>query len=165
MAHITVRRYAASLAGAIVLLLQISPVLAAGQPDHARPVEITFTKWVTTAPLLAGFTGGDVVGIFAGEVLESQVTMDLRIVKLEAVYEVRDSNRSFTALIRGGRTNNPGAALLEGVILSGWRTGAKVQVEFQVVLPPSPTESGCLGAPAGIRCFQGTIRVGRVPRN
>ena len=38
----------------------------------------------------------------------------------------------FTALIRGG-TNSGGraSALLDGVILAGWRTGARVQVELQ----------------------------------
>jgi hypothetical protein len=41
--------------------------------------------------------------------------------------------------------------LLEGVILDGWRTGARVQVEFTVI-------SGCAGKPAG-PCFEGTIRI------
>ena len=95
---------------------------------HRRPVDITFTKWITTSPLMEGFTGG------AGK-------------------------HSFTALIRGGTSRDTGAAQLDGVILFGWRTGARVQVEFQTMPAPSPTESGCDGAPPGINCFQGTIHI------
>ena len=35
----------------------------------AANVEVTFTKWIPTFPALAGVTGGDVPGTFAGEVL------------------------------------------------------------------------------------------------
>ena len=52
---------------AVVLLLQLSPALATGQPDArqaaspgSRPIEVTFTKWVPAFPTLAGVTGGDV---------------------------------------------------------------------------------------------------------
>jgi hypothetical protein len=113
---------------------------------------------------LEGFTGGDAEGVFAGQVLRSQLSYDQRIVSLEAIYEVQAGPRSMSALIRGGRTNNPGDAILDGVILDGWRTGANVHVEFQRKPPPSPTESACEGAPAGLTCFEGTITVGRAPR-
>jgi hypothetical protein len=78
------------------------------------------------------------------------------ITKLEAIYEVVDGDRSFTALIEGGTDNLTGAARLDGVILAGWRTGARVHVEFQVL-------TNCFGAPLG-RCFQGTIRIQRAPK-
>ena len=45
-----------------------------------------------------------------------------------------------------------GAALLEGVVLAGWRTGARVQVECQRCL-------AIPGAPLG------TIHVGRAPQD
>jgi hypothetical protein len=77
------------------------------------------------------------------------------------MYEVVDGDRSFTALIRGG-TNAAGAALLDGVVLAGWRIGARVQVEFQRYLP---SEGGCVGAPLGKTCFQGIIHVGHAPRD
>src|SRR5918999_6080713 len=39
-------------------------------PSAAEPiVEVTFTKWFTTFPNMTGFTGGDVAGTFAGQVL------------------------------------------------------------------------------------------------
>ena len=168
METIFVRRWFASFAGVLLLLLVVAPAVAVGQSNQAKPIEITYTKWVRvmgSITLLEGFTGGDVVGTFAGEVLQSQVSFDGAIRRLEAVYEVRAGDQSFTALIRGGRTNNPGDAILDGVILAGWRTGAKVHVQFKVIPAPSPLDPACLGAPAGLTCFQGTISVGRVPGN
>ena len=77
------------------------------------------------------------------------------------MYEVVDGDRSFTAVIRGG-SNPTGLGLLDGVILAGWRTGAGVQVVFQRHLA---SEGGCVGAPPGKTCFEGTIYVGRAPKN
>ena len=79
------------------------------------------------------------------------------------MYEFLDGDRSFTALIRGGQ-NAAGSALLEGVILAGWRTGARVQVAFQRHLAIAGTPS-CEGAPVNKTCFEGTIYVGRAPRD
>jgi hypothetical protein len=159
---------------ASVILLQISPALAGpmqgsrvpGMPvtasdrarDHQhRPVDITFTKWITASPLMEGFVGGDVAGDFSGEVLQFQVSGNGRIVRLEAMYDVQAGKRSFTALVRGGQNNVTGAAILDVVILGGWRTGAHVHVEYKV-------RSDCIGAPAG-RCFQGTIHVEQLSKD
>ena len=169
----------AALSGAIALLIQIAPVSAERKQDRNRPVEITFTKWVTGVVLVPGFggitearapmagrTGGDVPGTFAGEVLQRQQSanpaLKTGIIKLEAIYEVHDVNGDhvFTALIRGGTNQETGAALLDGVVLAGWRTGAAVHVEFQTI----PGSTGCVGAPIGVTCFEGTIHVGRVPK-
>ena len=192
MKTIGIQRRVASFGTAIALLLQISPALA-GAPDAGpammqgsrvpglavpsteaaaskprRTVEVTFTKWVTTFPLMEGVTRGDAAGHFFGEVLERQVSQDLRIIKLEAIYEVQIGRRSFTALIRGGtgETKNgepasvSGAALLDGVILAGWRTGARVHVSFQTYAPV-PTGPGCPDphAPTDRACFRGTISI------
>ena len=179
MKTICVQNRVASLLIAAVFVLPISPTLAgtpkgeqgsrvpsmpvpskeAASKKHRGPVEVTFTKWVTTsvAPyLLKGVTGGDVVGVLVGEVLQIQgsTNPDLTpILRLEAIYEVqaRNPDHSFTALIRGGQTADLGAGLLDGVVLSGWRTGAQVHAEFQTI-------SGCAGNPAG-PCFKGTIRI------
>jgi hypothetical protein len=184
MTLVLVKRRIVLAAAAMLVLFQIPPTLAAGQgarvpgvvtPDSKaaggrsrRPVEITYTKWVNVVDgftLLEGFTGGDVVGDFTGEALQAQRSYNGEIQRIEATYQVLAGERSFTALIRGGRTTNPGDAILDGVILAGWRTGAPVHVEFRVVPAPSSTESGCEGAPAGITCFQGTIQVGLPPRH
>jgi hypothetical protein len=187
MNKIDLRKYVASM-GTAVLLLQISPALAgaaaaghaaaqgaqfSGLPVQAAdeagknsaPVEITFTKWITTGLHMAGETGGNVPGVFAGEVLQRLVTTNpsvTQIIALEAVYEVQADNSrySFTALLRGGQTGDTaealGSAILNGVILAGWRTGAQVHVEFQKI-------SGCAGKPAG-PCFQGTMYIGAPPK-
>lgn len=158
---------------AIALLLQIAPVKAEPKPDRNGPVDISFTKWVTTRvtvvdgfglgiqegrSLMAGTTGGAVPdGTFVGEVLQRQPSanpgLKAGIVRLEAIYEVHDAygEHVFTALIRGGANAATGAALLDGVVLAGWRTGAAVHVEFQ-------TMPGC--SPTGGNCFEGTIHVG-----
>ena len=153
---------AATFACAIALVLQVAPATAGEQRDNdanSRPIRITFTKWIAGYPLMRGDTGGDVPGVFVGEVLQLQdsVNPDLNpIRRLEAIYEVQDGDRSFTALIRGGANRVTGAAVLDGVVLAGWRTGAPVHVEFDTI-------PGCYGTPAGNPCFVGTIDVGRAP--
>ena len=167
----------AAFSGAIALLLQIAPVTAERKHDRNTPVEITFTKWVTERVfvpdgfgitegrgLMQGFTGGDIPGTFVGEVLQSQRSVNpalkTGINKLEAIYEVHDLNGDhvFTALVRGGTNRATGLALLNGVVLAGWRTGAAVHVEFETI----PT---CVGAPTpATPCLEGTIRVGRAPK-
>jgi len=179
MKTIRVQSRVASLVIAAALLLPISPALAdapngeqelrvpgmpapsseASSRNHRGPVDVTFTKWVTTSVepyLLEGVTGGDIPGFLAGEVLQLQASTNpdlTQLLRLEAIYEVhaRNPGHSFTALIRGGQTAVLGVGLLEGVIMSGWRTGAHVQVEFRTI-------GRCAGKPAG-PCFRGTIRV------
>ena len=163
----------ASFVGAVALLVQISPVLASDKDDHNRPVEITFTKWGVTAPpapapqppfgLLEGFVNDGPVGSYVGEVLWRQASLNGHVVGLTAMYEVVDGDRSFTALIRGG-LNAAGAAHFDGVILAGWRAGARVQVVYQRYLA-NPTMPSCDRAPVNKTCFVGIIRVGRAPRD
>jgi hypothetical protein len=161
----------ATFAGAIVLLLQVSPAMAGDQPDKNSPVEVTFTKWVLLNSVnMEGVTGGAVRGVFVGETLQSQMSVnpDLKgkVNRLEVVYEVQeqDGDRDFTALIRGGSNRVEGVGLFDGVILAGWRTGARVRVAWQRYLASDPI---CLeaGAPPELNCFKGTIYVGRAPRN
>lgn len=121
---------------------------------NAAPlVEVTFTKWVTVFPDMAGFTGGDVVGTYAGEVLSRTPFDNGVIVQLEARYQVIDPSglHSFTALIQGTQNNETGNAVLNGVITEGWLVGAQVHVTFQVITPCEFGERNV--------CFQGTIRV------
>jgi len=155
--------------------------MAEGKGDPNRPIEVTFTKWrtavlppsgVQTRSLFKGIVDGDFgAGDFVAEVLGRQAstpctaldppcTPDIpvtgSIVALHAIYEVQVGENSFTALIQGGRNRvTGGVALLDGVILAGWRTGAQVHVAFQ-------TMTNCAGAPAGT-CFHGVIRIERVP--
>ena len=168
------RRCVIALVGAIVMLLPVSPAMAQGNGGPNRPIEVTFTKWVTTFPLMEGFWGDDLANKFVGEIFQRQVSQRQaencylpapncgRIIRLEALYEVQNGDRSFTALIRGGTSGDTGAALLDGTVLFGWRVGAPVHVEFQTI---PGTTGGCVGAPPGATCFKGTILVGRAPRD
>jgi hypothetical protein len=91
----------------LALLVQISPALAEDHRNNNRPVDVAFTKWVTTSPLMEGFWGGDLANKYVGEILQRQVSVNPAlngIVRLEAIYEIQNGDRSFTALIRAGRT-------------------------------------------------------------
>ena len=167
MRTVRVHTRLACLVGAMVLLFPFAPVMAESRDDHNRPVDVTFTKWGVTAPplpapqppfgLLEGFADGGLVGSYVGEVLWRQASLNGHVVGLTAMYEVvdEDGDRSFTALIRGGQ-NAAGAAHFDGVILAGWRAGARVRVVYQRYLP---SQGGCAGAPPDKTCFQGIIYV------
>ena len=130
--------------------------------DRRRgPVEVTFMKWRTAVLppsgvpnrlLFRGIVGGDLgAGDFVGEALDRKVstactafepactpgitpaTVTGSIITLHAIYDVQVGEHSFTALIQGGTNGVTGAALLDGVILAGWRTGAPVHVAFQTM--------------------------------
>ena len=155
-------RRVAGFVGALALVFLFAPALAARGDDHNRPVELTFAKWFVSSTLMEGYWGGDLNNKYVGELLQRQVTVNPAlntVARLEAVYEFHHGTDFFTALIRGGSNQVTGAAQLDGVILAGWRTGASVHVEFDRVA------AGCVGAPAGIPCFVGTVQVGRAPRD
>ncbi len=173
MRTIGIHARVALLAGAVAILVQISPTQA-NDRDHNRPVNITFTKWGVPPPapppapqppfgLLEGFTDDNPIGSYVGEVLWRQMSFNGHVTGLTALYEVVDGDRSFSALIRGGQ-NAAGAAHFDGVILAGWRAGARVQVVYQRY-PANPTMASCEGAPVNKICFVGTIHVGRAPRD
>ena len=174
MRTIGIHTRVASFVCAVALLVQISPALAADDKDNNRPVEITFTKWGAPPPpvlptpffgLFEGFIGDGPLGSFNAEVLWRQASLNGHVVGLTAMYEVvdEDGDRSFTALIRGGQ-NAAGAAHFDGVILAGWRAGARVEVVYQRYLAIAGMPS-CEGAPINKTCFEGTIHVGRAPRD
>lgn len=130
---------------------------AAGTQTHANSaaanVEVTFTKWVPAFPTLAGVTGGDVPGTFAGTVLGRDPFENGNIVQLEARYEVIDpaGAHSFVAHITGKQNNQTQEAVFNGTITEGWRVGAQVHVTYDVIRPcPEFGKSVC---------FTGVIRV------
>ena len=136
---------------------------AAGAQAHAsggHPVEVTFTKWSTGFPGLAGVTGGDVPGTFAGTVLSRDPFDNGTIVQLEAQYGVTaaDGAHSFVAHIEGKQNNETRQAVFSGTIIEGWLLGAQVHVTYDVIVPATGT-SCVVGAPVNRNCFQGTIRI------
>jgi hypothetical protein len=119
----------------------------------AANVEVTFTKWVTAFPAFVGVAGGDVPGDFAATVLDRVAFDNGNIVKLEARYEViaDDPEHSFVALIEGTQNSQVQRAVLNGSVVEGWLTGARVHVTFDVIAPCPQFQQA--------RCFTGVIRV------
>ena len=124
------------LAGAVALLIQISPAMATDNDDHNRPVEVTFTKWVLLNSVnMQGVTGGAVPGVFVGETLQSQMSVNPelkgKVNRLEVVYEVQDQTGTlFHRADPGGSNRVEVFGLFDGVILLR-RTGARVQAVWQ----------------------------------
>ena len=122
---------------------------------------MTFTKWSTGGfPGLAGVTGGDVPGTFAGSVLSRDPFDNGNIVQLEARYGVigADPTHSFVAHIEGKQNNETQQAVFNGTIIEGWLLGARVHVTYDVIVPAAGTS--CVPqAPVNKNCFQGVIRV------
>jgi hypothetical protein len=119
----------------------------------AANIDVTFVKWITAYPMMAGRTGGSVEGTYAGEVLSRIPFENGTIVQLDARYEVIDplGEHSFIAHISGSQNLQIKSAVLNGTITEGWHVGAQVHVTFDVI-SPCPAE----GKPA---CFVGTIRI------
>ena len=130
------------------------------QAKGGANVEVTFTKWVPAFPTLAGVTGGDVPGTFAGAVLNRVPFDNGNIVQLEARYEVIGQNaaHSFVAHIEGTQNNQTRQAVFNGTVIGGWLVGAQVHVTYDII-DPAPGTSCVPAAPVNRRCFQGIIRV------
>ena len=62
-----------------------------------------------------------------------------------------------------GRAKRGGRGPFDGVILAGWRTGARVHVVYQRY--PAIPGIRLRGGASGHTCFVGTIHVGRAPRD
>ena len=102
---------------------------------------------------MVGRVGGDIVGTFAGAVLERTISFPSAHIMAVYVVIAPDPAQSFTAHLEGGYANlATGEAVLDGRVVDGWLKNAHVHVEFKNIV--------CTEAPNGT-CFQGTISVGR----
>jgi hypothetical protein len=132
------------------------PAGAQVQATDSTPVDVSFTKWIDPNagfPSFVGIAGGDVPGEFAATVLERTPFDNGNIVHLRARYEVVADNaaRSFVAEIEGNQNSQTARAVLNGTVVNGWLTGARVQVTFDVIRPcPEFNQAAC---------FTGTLRV------
>ena len=131
----------------------VAGVSAQTQASGGHPVEVTFTKWSTGFPGLAGVTGGDVPGTFAGTVLSRDPFDNGTIVQLEARYGVigQDAAHSFVAHIEGKQNNETQKAVFNGTIIEGWLLGAQVHVTYDRIAP-------CPAFGQAV-CFTGVIQV------
>jgi hypothetical protein len=176
---IAVAVFGTALISAFVVGANVFASPEAAPRNDGHPVVLKFTKWITVTPgppYMQGIVTGD--GIvnspgpfnFAGEVLvhnQTEIVKSLSpgvpvinrgqlgdVTQLAAVYEVQSGAHSFRALVQGGDDNNTKSALLDGVVLGGWLTGAKVHVHFEDI-QCSPVRPEALDN----NCFQGTITI------
>jgi len=115
-------------------------------------IEVTFTKWVTTYPAMAGFTS------YGRETMTGKVLSridDGVFTHVITLYEITDPNgsRSFKAVMQGKADNKTGKYDLYGIVTLGWMIGAHLHASFQRI---TPCEFGKVSV-----CFQGTIRIQR----
>ena len=127
---------------------------AQAQATGGANIDVTFTKWIDPIfPQFKGVAGGDVPGDFAATVLERTPFDNGNIVALRARYEVIADNaaRSFVAEIEGKQNNQTSRAVLNGSVVEGWLTGARVHVTFDVIRPCPEFNKPV--------CFTGILRV------
>jgi hypothetical protein len=155
---------------ALVSLMPVAPAGADGNGGGRQGrVEVTFTKWVLNGgfgPFMEGVTGGDIDGVFLGEVFENvkSARIPSLVNRLEVIYEVQAGDRSFTSLLQGGQYKPGGVPLggtaqFDGFVLAGWRRGAQVHAEWTSMQGPVNCPSPPVGA--GALCFVGTITIER----
>jgi hypothetical protein len=119
-----------------------------GTREHGD-VRVSFTKWVTSWPNMAGVVGGDVgSGAFAGEVLlytEGPTT------RIEALYHFKGPDHSFSALVHVEQTGLK--AVIIGVVTDGWLKGHSLEGEY--------TQIDCEHDGVSSPCYQGTLTITR----
>ena len=126
--------------------------LPAHETSAAEEFNVTFTKWITVFPNMAGTIGGDVAGSYHGKITN---TPDLTapVTTIEALYTFNTGGpRSFTAQLTVTQDNVRGTATLTGSVIEGWNRGARVTGEYRVISP-------CAQAAPGNRCFQGSLKI------
>jgi hypothetical protein len=127
------------------IVMAMAAFLTAGSA-LAGAQENTFTKWVTTAPAMAGVVGGACGnGTYAGDILkytEGPTTV------IEALYHFNGSKHVFSALVHVEQTGLK--AVIKGVVTEGWLKGNPVEGEYtQISTKQSPNGTA----------FQGTIDI------
>jgi hypothetical protein len=120
-----------------------------GDQDQ-REAQVTFTKWVTSWPNMAGVVGGDVGdGSFTGEVLLYNPGPE--VTKIEALYHFHGPRHSFTAHVYVEQTGLK--AVIIGVVTDGWLKGYAVEGEYtQITLEHDGITSAA---------YQGTLEIER----
>jgi hypothetical protein len=119
------------------------------QGGNGRVFNVTFTKWVTDWPNMAGIVGGDAGdGAFAGEVLN--FTPGAEITRIEALYHINGGTHSFTAHNFVTQNEVTRTAVVEGVIVDGWLKGRKVNGAYVIISCPDKT---------GGLCYRGALEI------
>jgi hypothetical protein len=122
-------------------------VVSANSGQSHRDAEVTFTKWITTFPAMAGVDGGAVgPGAYSGEILKKTPGS---VTVIDALYHINGSRHSFTALVEVKQTGLN--AVILGVVTDGWEKGDLVNGEY--------TQVSCAHDGITTACFQGTLKL------
>jgi hypothetical protein len=145
--------FTALAAAAFAALCALGPAqLALADPggEKGHSFDVTFTKWITTFPNMAGIVGGDIGdGPFVGEILNINTVGT--ITTIEALYHMYGSRHSFTAHVYVTQDDVAGMAVITGRVTEGWLEDAHVSGEYKVL---SPCNIGTAST-----CFQGTLKI------
>ena len=167
------RRLLVALLVAVSTTLSLSPSGVAfadrGRQHHGRSADVTFTKWITTAPadpataagvFMAGVVGGDVGrGRYAGLIISDDTTSQPGFWLGHARYELYGSRHTVIAdvhITEDDRTPALITATIQGVVTRGWLKGAQVTGQYrQWDACPISTP----GNVNGTVCFEGTLHL------
>jgi uncharacterized integral membrane protein len=143
----------------ILLVLALIAVLlvATFAVVQAKPhtYDVSFTKWITEYPAMAGVVGGTVgPGTFAGEIIDVKVDGNMQYV--DATYNVNGGKHSFTARIQATQDNSTGTGVITGSVTDGWLKGVSLTGEY-TVFNECPLETP--GNSMGSLCFQGVLHL------
>lgn len=132
--------------GGLLLTASLGVAAASANSGQAhRDADVTFTKWITTFPDMAGVDGGAVgPGAYSGEILKytpGSVTV------IDALYHINGSKHSFTALVEVKQTGLK--AVILGVVTDGWEKGDLVNGQY--------TQINCDHDGITTACFRGTL--------
>lgn len=141
----------ALLVALFALPSSLGTLLADGRGARGHNFEVTFTKWVTDFPNLAGVVGGDVgTGTFAGEVLEF-VPGD-ETTHIEALYHLNGGTHALTAHVFVTQDEVAQTAVITGAVTDGWLKGGQVSGNYTIISCPEQTNG---------LCYQGTLRISK----
>jgi hypothetical protein len=130
-------------------ILRTQVALADSGGERGHNFDVTFTKWITIRPNMAGVVGGEVgTGTFAGEILNRVPGPE--ITNIEALYHINGSIHSFTAHVFVTQNEVTHTAVIEGVVTDGWLKGKELLGEYTII--------SCPDKPLGV-CFQGTLHI------
>jgi len=141
--------------GVTIAVAQGRIALPGTESASVHTYDVTFTKWITEAPQMAGVVGGAVGdGTFEGQIQDMKVEGSMQYV--EAIYHVNGSKQSFTAHIRAMQDNTLGSGVIIDSVTDGWLKGATLYGNYDVLTKCSiETPGNSLEE----LCFQGVLHL------
>jgi hypothetical protein len=100
-----------------------------------NPVIIKFDKAIAGDGIWVGTVSGDVEGELRTELRDVRESGQIWHVEFDWIITAGDDSKSFTARLNGILNNNTGKVVMNGTVIEGWLTGARVHEEGQLIDP------------------------------